>query len=206
MEQENRKVDDSFLDKFRLIASKGFTNSAKGLSQMIGQELSVSSPDVQMVPLTKIAEMLGGPENDAVGIYLRFEGDLSGQVMLVIPYQQALEFCDQVMDSPPGTTQELGKMERSALSEIGNLTGTFFLNAVAELTKISSYPSPPAVMVDMVGSILDVVVATMGSISDNVMLFKAVFQIGDKKLQIDFWIIPDPATLGKLTTAEIHNK
>jgi chemotaxis protein CheC len=159
-----------------------------------------------MVPLSKIAEMLGGPENDAVGIYLRFEGDLSGQVMLVIPYQQALEFCDMVMDSPLGTTQELGRMERSALSEIGNLTGTFFLNAIAELTKISSHPSPPAVMVDMVGSILDVVVATMGAISDSVMLFKAVFQIGDRKLQADFWIIPDPATLGKLTVAEIHNK
>jgi chemotaxis protein CheC len=202
MDQENRKVDE----KFRLIASKGFTNSARGLSQMIGQELSVSSPDVQMVPLSKIAEMLGGPENDAVGIYLRFEGDLSGQVMLVIPYQQALEFCDMVMDSPLGTTQELGRMERSALSEIGNLTGTFFLNAIAELTKISSHPSPPAVMVDMVGSILDVVVATMGAISDSVMLFKAVFQIGDRKLQADSWIIPDPATLGKLTVAEIHNK
>jgi chemotaxis protein CheC len=94
-------------------------------------------------------------------------------------------------------------MERSALSEIGNLTGAFFLNAIAELTNISSHPSPPAVMVDMVGSILDVVVATMGAISDQVLMFKAAFKIGERKLQADFWIIPDPATLEKLTVAEM---
>jgi chemotaxis protein CheC len=123
--------------------------------------------------------------------------------MLIIPYQQALELCDMVMDSPAGTTQELGKMERSALSEIGNLTGAFFLNAIAELTNLSSHPSPPAVMVDMVGSILDVVVATMGAISDQVLMFKAAFQIGERKLQADFWIIPDPTTLEKLTVAEM---
>jgi chemotaxis protein CheC len=203
MSKESRKVDENFIAKMRIIAGRGFTNSAKGLSMMIGQELSVSSPDVNMVPLADIAEILGGPENDAVGVYLRIEGDLSGQVMLIIPYQQALELCDMVMDAPAGSTQELGKMERSALSEIGNLTGAFFLNAIAELTNISSHPSPPAVMVDMVGSILDVVVATMGAISDNVLMFKAAFKIGERKLQADFWIIPDPATLDKLTVAEM---
>jgi chemotaxis protein CheC len=203
MVQEIRKVDENFISKMRVIAGRGFTNSAKGLSKMIGQELSVTSPDVNMVPLADIAEILGGPENDAVGVYLRIEGNLSGQVMLIIPYQQALELCDMVMDSPAGTTQELGKMERSALSEIGNLTGAFFLNAIAELTNLSSHPSPPAVMVDMVGSILDVVVATMGAISDQVLMFKAAFQIGERKLQADFWIIPDPTTLEKLTVAEM---
>jgi chemotaxis protein CheC len=204
MTQESRKVDENFISKMRVIASRGFKNSAKGLSKMIGQELSMNSPDVNMVPLADIAEILGGPENDAVGVYLRIEGDLSGQVMLVIPYQQALELCDMVMDAPPGTTHELGKMERSALSEIGNLTGAFFLNAIAELTNISSHPSPPAVMVDMVGSILDVVVATMGAISDQALMFKAAFHIGERRLQADFWIIPDPVTLEKLTVAEIN--
>jgi len=206
MAPENRKVDENFISKMRIIAARGFKNSAKGLSMMIGHEMTVSSPDVNMVPLANIADMLGGPENDAVGVYLRIEGNLSGQMMLIIPYQQALEFCDMVIDIPPGTTQELGKMERSALSEVGNLTGAFFLNAIAELTGISSQPSPPAVMVDMVGSILDVVVATMGAISDHVLMFDAAFKIGERNLQADFRIIPDPATLEKLTIAEIKEQ
>ncbi len=204
MSSDNRKVDEKLLAKMRIVAAKGFSNSAQGLSKMIGQELSVHSPDVDVVPLAAIAEMLGGPENDAVGVYLRVDGELTGQIMMVISYQQALEFCDMVLDQPSGTTKEFGRMERSALSEIGNLTGTFFLNAIYEITHLSSHPSPPAVMVDMVGSILDVVIATMGAISDQILMFKAAFQIGDRKIQADFWIIPDPATLEKLTIAEMN--
>ncbi len=204
MSSENRKVDEKLLAKMRVVAAKGFSNSAQGLSKMIGQELSVHSPDVDLVPLSAIAEILGGPENDAVGVYLRVDGELTGQIMMVISYQQALEFCDMVLDQPSGTTKDFGRMERSALSEIGNLTGTFFLNAIYEITRLSSHPSPPAVMVDMVGSILDVVIATMGAISDQIMMFKAAFQIGERKIQADFWIIPDPTTLEKLTIAEMN--
>ena len=206
MTPDSRKVDENLLAKMRIVAARGFSNSAQGLSQMIGQDLSVHSPDVDMVPLADIPEILGGPDNDAVGVYLRIDGELIGQIMLVIPYQQALEFCDMVMDVPSGTTTEFGRMERSALAEIGNLTGSFFLNAIYEITGLSSHPSPPAVMVDMVGSILDVVIATMGAISDQIMMFKASFQIGERKIQADFWIIPDPATLEKLTVAEMKKK
>ncbi|NMB53300.1 MAG: hypothetical protein GYA15_01250 [Leptolinea sp.] len=206
MTPETRKVDEKLLAKMRLVAARGFSNSAQGLSQMIGRELSVFSPDVDMVPLAVIPDMLGGPDNDAVGVYLRFDGELVGQIMMVISYQQALEFCDMVLDEPSGTTKEFGRMERSALSEIGNLTGSFFLNAIYEITGLSSYPSPPAVMVDMVGSILDVVIATMGAISDQILMFKAAFQIAERQIQADFWIIPDPSTLEKLTVAEMVKK
>lgn len=206
MTQEPRKVDEKLLAKMRVVAARGFSNSAQGLSRMIGQELSVFAPNVDLVPLADIAYILGGPDSDAVGVYLRFAGELSGQIMMVISYQQALEFCDMVLDAPSGTTKEFGRIERSALSEIGNLTGTFFLNAIYEITNLSSLPSPPAVMVDMVGSILDVVIATMGAISDQILMFKAAFQIGERKIQADFWIIPDPITLEKLTVAEMKQK
>ncbi len=35
-------------------------------------------------------------------------------------------------------------------------------------------------------------------------MFKAAFQIGERKIQADFWIIPDPVTLEKLTIAEMN--
>ncbi len=203
MTAESRMMDAKLKEKMLAIAARGFSNSAQGLSKMIGQDLNVTSPDVDLVPLKEIADILGGPDADAVGVYLRFNGDLVGQIMMIISYQQALEFCDMVLDSPTGTTQDFGSMERSALSEIGNLTGTFFLNAIYELTGLSALPSPPAVMVDMVGSILDVVIASLGAVSDQILMFKAAFQIGERKIQADFWIIPDPETMEKISVTEM---
>jgi chemotaxis protein CheC len=182
----------------------GFKNAAKGFSGMIGQVMQVIDPCAQAISLKDIPMFLGSPENDAVGIYLRVEGDISGQIMLILPYEKALEIVDLLFEQPFGTTRQLGKMERSALAEVGNMTGTFFLNAVAEMTGYNARPTPPAVMVDMVGAILDVIIATMGQtdqsiFNEKVLMFQSNFSIGDRQTNADFWIIPDPDTVAKLS-------
>jgi len=195
------KPEEGYIKKLQGIASHGFENAARGFSGMIGQKLQVLNPTVQSTPFQEIIDALGGPENDAVGIYLRVEGDITGQIMLILPLTKALEMVDMLMEQPQGTSTKLSTMERSALAEVGNLTGTFFLNAIAEITGISSRPTPPAVMVDMVGAILDVIVATMGKFEKDVLMFKSTFVFGDRETEADFWIIPDPETLEKLTRA-----
>lgn len=190
-----------YVDKLQQIISHGFENAAKGFAGMVGQMLHVVDSKVCAVSLQEIASTLGGPEMDAVGIYLRVEGEIRGQIMLILPYQKALELTDLVMDLPFGTTKTLGSLERSALAEIGNLTGTFFLNAVSELTGITSRPTPPAVMVDMVGAIMDVIIATMGRVEQNVLMFQSTFAFANRETNADFWIIPDLETLEKLKHA-----
>ena len=81
-----------------------------------------------MVPLVDIPNVLGGPEQEAVGIYLQSEGDLVAQFVLVLPFEKACELVDLVMGQPEGTTTYLGSMERSALGEVGNITTGYFLN------------------------------------------------------------------------------
>lgn len=199
MTQTTRKLSKRFLSSLETLASQGFQNAAVGFSGMLGMSMTVYEPTVSLIPLVDIPNVLGGPEQDAVGIYLKVEGDISGHVLLIIPYQKALEMVDMLLDEPVGTTQKLGSLERSALAEMGNLTGTFFLNAIAEQTGMPARPSPPAVMVDMVGSILDVITALVGAMGDDVLMFQATFMIGARELNTDFWVIPDPKTLDRLT-------
>jgi chemotaxis protein CheC len=85
----------------------------------------------------------------------------------------------------------LGSIERSALGELGNLCGSFFLNSIAKTIGASFRPSPPAVMVDMVGAILDIVVATVGGVSEHVLLVHANFIEGSRFVETNFWVIPD---------------
>lgn len=198
MSEINSGINQKIIEQMQLIVAKGFANAAKGFSQMVGLELTVDNPEVKTVPLNDIPMLLGGPENDAVGIYLKIEGDIGGQIMLILPLDKAMSICDMLMEEPEGTTQELGSMERSALAEVGNLTGTFFLNAVAETTGLSLRPTPPAVMVDMIGAILSVVIATMDEVNDNVLMFQATYKFNNRKIDADFWIVPDAISLERL--------
>ncbi len=190
--------DKELLDILKAIASEGILNAARGFSGMVGHKIEVSNPVARLVPLLQIAEIVGGPEIEAVGIYLRIEGDMLGQIMMIIPYNKSLELVDLLMDLPEGTSQTLGSMERSALGELGNMCGAFFLNSLAKMIGADIRPTPPAVMVDMVGAILDIVIATTGGVSEHVLLMEANFMEGKRSVEADFWVIPDMKTLQAL--------
>jgi chemotaxis protein CheC len=198
MSEQNSGINKKIIEQMEYIVEKGFANAAKGFSQMVGLELSVDNPEVKTIPLNDIPLLLGGPENDAVGIYLKIEGDIGGQIMLILPLDKAMHICDMLLEEPQGTTQDLGPMERSALAEVGNLTGSFFLNAIAESTGLSLRPTPPAVMVDMIGAILSVVIATMEEVNDNVLMFQATYKLNKQKIDANFWIVPDAISLERL--------
>ena len=186
---------EEFVELLLKISKEGIENAAKGFSGMLGKEFLVAKSSVKLVKLMDIPKMLGGPEDETVAIYLKSEGSIAGQMMLVLPLEKAMGLVDMIMGQEMGTTQALGSMEKSALQELGNITGTYFLNYVSDNTGSSVRPTPPAVMVDMCAAILDIVIATAGLENDEVLMLDADFRHGDLSTEIQFWVIPDPNTI-----------
>jgi len=199
---KNPQFHEQLRPLLEVMAGAGIEGAVKGLSQMTGQIITVTEPSVTLINLNEISKLLGGPENEAVGVYLRAEGQMSGQIMLIFPYERALKLVDLLIDVPDGTTQHLGSYERSALAEVGNLTGTFFLNSIASMLGLEARPTPPAVMVDMVGAILDVIIATSAGVSEQVLMIRATFLQGDREAEASFWVIPDPRVLEAFIASE----
>ncbi len=179
----------------RDVAARGTTNAAAGLSEMVGRNIRIQTPDVFLVRLGEVAGLLGGPEDTVVGVYLAICGDVRGHILLMFSPREAEGLVDMVMDQAPGTTTSLGTMERSALGEVGNLTGTFFLNALAEVTRLNIQPSPPAVMVDMGTAVLDVPLAALATSADESLVIKTVFLDDQRRIEAAFLVMPDMPSL-----------
>jgi chemotaxis protein CheC len=177
------------------IASEGYRHAAEGLSGMMGKNVTASPATVEQVALRDIPALFGGPEAEAVGIYLRSEGLLAAQFLIAVPYQKAMELADLLMDQPVGTTTQMGSMERSALAEVGNLSVAFFLNSVDTVTGLGARPTPPAVMVDMLGAIIDIIISTTGGSVEQVSLLHSTLIQNGVDTQAEFWMIPDADTL-----------
>ncbi len=175
------------------LLSVAMHHAASGLSQMVGRSINIEIPKIEKVPVPQAAMYVGGPETEMVGVYLLISGDLPGQVILLIPLNDALSLVDLLMGLPTGTTTSLGDLERSALAETGNLTASYFLNEVASLTKTSSRPSPPCVMVDMLGAIVDVVATPVAAVSDDLLIVETVFKESSRTVEAHFWVLPYPA-------------
>jgi chemotaxis protein CheC len=180
-------------------------HAAHGLSDMVGGVITINVPKVESLPIGQIPDFAGDPETEIVGVYLLIEGDFTGQVILMLPLSEAHCLVDLLLDEPPGTTTCLGELERSALAEAGNLTASYFLNEIAALTKISSRPSPPAVIVDMLGTIVDLVTTPIALFSDTLLIAETVFQVSGQTVLAYFWVLPNPAEVSDQPTAVVQS-
>lgn len=183
------------------LVSKGMSNAMAGLSQMVGQEIEITSFGMRRIPVTDIAQLVGGPEVMSAGIHLTISGSAEGHLMLVLEPRIAYAFVDLLMGQPPNTTQELTEMESSALGEMGNIIGSFFLNALADETGLGLQPSPPVVMIDYAGALLDIIAVDLLVEGDEAWVAETSFHAADREITGMFFVVPSEGLLNALMAA-----
>ena len=191
-------MNDGTLAPWTDLVSLGTRHAMAGLSEMLGEEITVSSFALKRTPVAELANVVGGAEVDAVGIYLTVTGAANGHLMLIYEPRIAYAFVDLLMGQPADTTQELDEMGRSALGEMGNIIGAFFLNAIADATGLELMPSPPAVMTDMAGALLDVVTAEILLRQDDTYVAETTFTTADREIEGQFMVMPSEELLNVL--------
>jgi len=197
------RADSARLESLRAllqsVADEGVTHVAEGLSTFVGETILISSPSIKVVPLAELSSILGEPDEVGIGIYLALAGGLSGHVMLLLSRESALELVNLLLAGQNGPVTDLGPLERSALAEIGNLTASLFLTAVARVTGIKLLrPSPPAVIEDMVGAILDILAVAIGAVSEYALIMETDFHRPNHSASALFLLIPNFESLEDL--------
>ena len=179
------------LSVWTALVGKGIASAMSGLSQMTGQEIDVSSLTVRQCPVKNVPDLFGGPESYVVGIYLTVSGDATGHIVMVYQPEIAFVLIDLLMGNAQGSTQKIEEIEQSALGEIGNITGSFFLNSLSDNVGPSFRPSPPGVIVDMIGAILDIPLTSIMQKYDYVSIVEAVYGTNDRQINGKFMVMPN---------------
>lgn len=186
------------LDTLREIGSMGTGNAATALSQMLGREIRITLPEVRIMGYNEAIEWIGGPEPITAGVLVGMSGQLSG-IMLSV---QQLDFVNLVLESMMGKTiqdyMELGEMERSALTEVGNIMISTFINALSSLAGLDIELTVPAFTVDMQGAIMAVPMAEYGGQSNYIMTIGGNFICNGKEIPCRLLLSPDIRSLNFL--------
>ena len=174
---------------------KGMANALKGLSGMIGEEMAVKSIAINHIPAREMPHMLGGPEKVVIGVYILYDGASHGHILLAHQPEVAYAILDILLGPTPRAHRPLTDMERSAIGEMGNITGTFFLNAIANELGVLLNPSPPIILMDMAGAILDIALAQILEERDKVFTASMEYSIKGAPASGNFIILPNPGLL-----------
>ena len=189
------------LDALREIGNVGAGNSATALSQIINHRIDMNVPEVSIVPITDVPDLVGGPAVMVAGVFLRVYGAAPSNILFLLPQESAFYLVDMILGKPHGETKTLDFMDESALMEIGNILAGAYLNALFNLTKLSLLPSIPALAMDMAGAILSVVLIQLGQMGDHALVIETEFQADEDGIKGHFFLVPDPGSLDTILTA-----
>ncbi len=178
------------LDVLREVGNIGAGNATTALAQMLNRKVDMSVPKVEILEFKDVVGLLGGPEVLACGVYFRFDGDLTGNILFMLPALSAKQLTSLLI-MQNDNSQKLGEIERSALQEIGNILSGAYVSSLTTLTNLNIKISIPSLAVDMAGAILSVPIIQYGQTGDKVLLIETEFHEGDKNIIGFFFLIPD---------------
>jgi chemotaxis protein CheC len=180
------------LDALRELANIGSGTASTALSSMLGRSVDITVPSAFVLPMAEAVEAIGDPEAEATGVVLGVVGDMPASVLLLFTPNDARLMCGLLGVE---AQTEIGV---SALMEIGNIVGTSYLNALAEMTGMALEPTPPAAATDMLGAIVETVLAQRAAVGDVALLLDSDLVVEGEDCSVSFLLVPDEGGVEQL--------
>jgi chemotaxis protein CheC len=146
--------------------------SAETLSEMSGVPIAISATAIEIVPLAEVPTAVGSPEEPAIGVYVGIEGDGAGYLLVLLDELMAGDLAALILGEEPGSVAVEDELAASALAEAGNVSCSAFMNALGEATGMTLMATPPVVVGDMRGAIMDVAIADIAQHGDEALLLE----------------------------------
>jgi chemotaxis protein CheC len=175
---------DMQLDALRELANIGSGTASRSLSGMLGRPVDISVPSAAALTFGDAIDMIGSPEEEVTGVVLGVAGEMEGIVLMLIRVADAAGLCGLL-----GVDAD-SEMGQSALAEIGNIVGTAYINALAQMTGLEIEPSPPQAATDMLGAIVASVLAGVAGAEDVALVLDSDLGVEGEDCSLSFLMVP----------------
>ncbi|MGD9568609.1 MAG: chemotaxis protein CheC [Sedimentibacter sp.] len=189
------ELNEIHIDILKEIGNIGAGNAATSLSQMLSKRIDMNVPEVSLLNYDDVIDSIGGAENVVVGILVSFEGDIDGVILFLLKK----EFVHLILNSLLGTElnsfEQISEMEMSALSEIGNIMVSSYVNSISSLTSMTIDITVPSLNIDMSGALLDAVTAEFSQAADKVIFIREKYFCQDETIYSHMLLLPSMTSL-----------
>lgn len=190
-------LNEMMLDILKELGNIGSGNAATALATMISKRVDMNVPKVKILEFQDVPKILGGEEKPVVGIYFEMLGEIVGNILFVLDLDSAKNLTN-ILFGREDSTNNLDEMDISALSEIGNILASSYINSLSGLTGLKLSVSVPSLTIDMAGAIISVTAIQFGYIADNVIFIETEFEEGNNTVTGNLFMIPEIESFGIL--------
>lgn len=187
------------LDLLREVSNIGSGHAATALSQLLGRRILLNVPRVQVLLISDVPDVVGGPETPVAGLFFRIFGQAAGSILILLPQDSALLLVRDILKQEVSAGPSLQEMEASALKEVGNILAGSYLNAIGQMLHLALIPSVPGLALDMAGAVLDTMLIELSRQGETALLIETEF-LSESTITGHFFLLPDPDSLDLILT------
>lgn len=189
-------LDELEHDALTELVNIGVSRAAASLRKMVGQQVFLSVPAVEVVSRAAAAVLVREREaGPLIAVRQNFKGAFSGQALLIFPEDNSLELVRAVTGEAL-SVEDATEMEQEALSETGNVVLNSCLATMANMLKRPLTMSLPQVVRGDSAEFFEMAVA---SEDDAVVLFLYInFAISERSIRGYIAMLMDLPSLGAL--------
>ncbi len=184
---------------------RGAAEASTALARWLNVVTTMSIDSVDQCPLKDVASVLGDGDKAVCMCLMEMQGSLTGQMLLAFDDASGLAVADLLQTQPEGTAIHWGELERSCIMETMNIAGSAYLNGIADNLSgrsgrtLELIPAPPIFIRDFAESLLESAFMDQAVAGNDVVFARATFELSGKPLRWTFLLIPDPASLQRLS-------
>jgi len=197
----DKRLSLTQLDLLKEIGTIGGGRAATALADLIGAKVEISVPQVSLIPLENISNLLGGGEQLFFVLDMGISGEIQGRIFLLFSPEDARTLSSVLLSKAPEEINFNDDLFRSSLQESANILSGSFISALAEFTNMNILSGVPALAMDMVGAIMDFVFIQIAQYSEEALFIKTDLRVSGLKLDGISLFFPHSESLRKIFEA-----
>ena len=189
-------LSETELDALTELVNLGVSRAAVSLRTMVGSEVLLSVPAIEVVSRARAAAIIGNQDsNRLVAVHQAFEGEVSGRALLIFPEANSLELVRAVTGGGL-SLEDIIDLEAEALAETGNIILNGCLAIIANMLERTLRISLPEILH---GTGLEIFDLTGAPMSEAAVLFLYInFSVKDRDIKGYIAMLMDLPSLAAL--------
>lgn len=155
--------------------------------------ITLTLDEVREIPLEDAAAELDLGDDLLTMVVLSLEGEVGGEMILTFDEDNGRQLVASLLGRPADIESEWSDLEKSALTETGNILGCAYMNAITRLIDHELVPSAPYFIQDYGASVLQQALMAQAMTCDKVLICRTGFHREGEELNWHVLFVPTEA-------------
>lgn len=197
----NKRLTLAQLDVLKEMGTIGAGRAATALSDLIAKKVEITVPEVNLIPIENISNLLEERDRLFFVIDMEINGDVEGRIFLLFSPDDARILGSSLLGKPKESLDLRDDMLQSSLKESANILSGSYTAALSDMTQLNILISSPTLAIDMVGAILDFIFIQIAQYSEDALIIKTHLKVSEANLEGLFLFFPSSESLNKIFAA-----